>query len=269
MTERYADAAQWAHQQNIGETPQDRLDKSKGVCCLLHGGPCDQLAIAKHARKRIGPNGRGYAPECIRRYSDIPGVDYVYNWARRDTGGIHHYEFSGREGLSDKDYFDDMLAVLEGGPLDYQDRWIARKESGDAPEYMTYPSATPGVCYIYKWRSREYGVHRYEFDVRRTNEGPDEVLALLTGGPLEGQQEWIARGESGDAPKDLKYPSDTRGASYVYKWQSREQGVHRVTGQVPRSAGCDQAAEGIQGRFSVSMTRTSKKLSPCLAAVDR
>jgi hypothetical protein len=42
-----------------------------------------------------------------------------------------------------------------------------------------------------------------------------------------------------------------------------------VTGQVPRSAGCDQAAEGIQGRFSVSMTRTSRKRSPCLAAVDR
>ena len=31
----------------------------------------------------------------------------------------------------------------------------------------------------------------------------------------------------------------------------------------------DHAAAGIQGRFSVSMTRTLKKLRPCLAAVDR
>jgi hypothetical protein len=42
-----------------------------------------------------------------------------------------------------------------------------------------------------------------------------------------------------------------------------------VTGQVSGSAERDQAAAGIQGWPSVSITRASKKLSPCLAAVDR
>ncbi len=45
--------------------------------------------------------------------------------------------------------------------------------------------------------------------------------------------------------------------------------IIRVTGQVPKLTEFDQAADGIHGRFSVSMTRTSKRLRPCLAAVDR
>ena len=45
--------------------------------------------------------------------------------------------------------------------------------------------------------------------------------------------------------------------------------IDMVTGQVSDTEWRDQAVEGVQGRFSVSMTRASKKLRPCLAAVDR
>ena len=48
-----------------------------------------------------------------------------------------------------------------------------------------------------------------------------------------------------------------------------ESALNSVTGQVPEIVVVDRAAAGIQGSPSVSMTRASKKLRPCLAAVDR
>ena len=46
-------------------------------------------------------------------------------------------------------------------------------------------------------------------------------------------------------------------------------GPRGVTGQVFAALLTDQAVTGIQGSPSASMTRASKKLRPCLAAVDR
>ena len=66
-------------------------------------------------------------------------------------------------------------------------------------------------------------------------------------------------------PGDLLYP-----VRLVLLVDQQQTGVkRRVTGQVLEIVVVDQATAGIQGSPSVSMTRASKKLRPCLAAVDR
>ena len=67
------------------------------------------------------------------------------------------------------------------------------------------------------------------------------------------------------ASQALRQVSRRRSRSHLRGIQASQ----RVTGQVLGSVKCDQAAAGIQGWPSVSIIRASKKLSPCLAAVEQ
>jgi hypothetical protein len=57
--------------------------------------------------------------------------------------------------------------------------------------------------------------------------------------------------------------------AFLTKREDIETRAFIVTGQVSEIVVVDQAAAGIQGSPSVSMTRASKKPRPCLAAVER
>jgi len=221
-------AAQWAHQQNIGETSQDRQDKHDGVRCFLHGGPCDNLRVAKYARKKIAAGGRGYAPEYVRHPSDIFDVDYVYKWIRRDPEGVHHYALEGRRGYSQDRSYDDVLVEFRGGPLHRQQEWVQRPESGGLPsirrqdEVVVYDKVAD--------RAQSNGVY--------TCHG--RIDCRLSGGPAY-RQEWVIATETrsrtaGFLPENLSVPNGKpSGISGcygidVYRWE------HGIVYQFVRSS---------------------------------
>jgi hypothetical protein len=130
-------AAQWAHQQNIGETGEDRQDKINGVRCKLQRDPCDGLHLAQYAASSIVPGGLGYAPEYIRRSSDIPGVEYVYRWSSRSKDGVHHYGYLSRQGFDPLGRrHNDVKVELRGGPLAGHSEWVQLPESGELPDIL-------------------------------------------------------------------------------------------------------------------------------------
>jgi hypothetical protein len=137
-------AARWAHQHNIGETSQDRQDKRDGVRCLLRGGPCDGLAVAESPREDLASDGRGYAPNHIRRPSDVPDLEYVYKWASR-SAGIHYYAFEGRQGHLGGIWRDEVPLLFRGGPLNGQQEWMSRPKSSGSQKINQRESE--GVLY--------------------------------------------------------------------------------------------------------------------------
>jgi hypothetical protein len=128
-------AARWAHQQNIGESEQDRQDWRDGVRCWLAGtSPIDSEAAWARAEDELAPGGRGYAPARIRVPGGEPSVFYRYDWTKRGRDGVHHYTFKAREVEHGTTVRSEVLARYELGPLHGQDQWVADPAPDGMPD---------------------------------------------------------------------------------------------------------------------------------------
>jgi hypothetical protein len=216
-------AARWAHQQNIGETSQDRQDKSDGVRCVLRGGPCDGLHVAEHPQEGLAPGGRGYAPEHIRRSSDISSIDYYYNWFRRDHDGVHHYTLDGRKGYAADEWHDEVLVVFKGGPLHGQKEWVSRPPT-DGPVKIS--RVVEDVYYD------EAYVSQWSFNGEYTGGGKIRCRLADYYGKEKGEEIWAGAADirsslRGFAPERVSVPTHPDGADHYY-WT--HDNVYRFSG---------------------------------------